>query len=70
MDARTTSRVETIPKTHCLFVMQAAVVCPHCRATVELNELEIHAGRLRMLQDCPTCGEMFHIEHQPKVEIV
>ena len=70
MYAKAASKEKTIPKAHCLFVWDAAVVCPRCWSSVELNEMEVHAGHLRMLQNCPTCGEMFHIEHQPKVEIV
>ena len=69
MYAEAASKEETIPKAHCLFVMQAAVVCPSCWSSVELNEMEVHAGHLRMLQDCPACGEMFHIKNPPKVEI-
>ena len=69
MYAKATSIGEKIPKVFSIFVEQAKVVCPNCWATVELKDLESIAGRLRMLQDCPACGEMFHVENPPKVEI-
>ena len=70
MPCITKQQMETLPKALCLFVMQCAVICPNCRTTVELSNLESHAGQLRMFQHCPSCEKIFHIEKDPKVEIV